>query len=460
MVSKQYHTYDYWWHIKAGEYIVQNKSIPYNDVFSWFGIQENLHWYSHEWLSEIFIFIFSTIKCGGYIFILFFTLLLFFLLYILNKNDYINNYLFTSIWIIIGGVIFFYVIAPRPHMISFILLVITISILIKYKNNENLKTIWFIPIVSFLWANFHGGSSNLPYVLTFIILITGLFEFRVNKLKGKKLTLTQIKTLIIIIIASILAICINPHGFDMIFYPYENMNDSYMLSIISEWRCPDLKNIGDYYIFGEIAIIIFAFIFTKEDILLEDFVLNGAFIYLSLKSVRFSALLYIISTFTIFKYVYFKEHLLTLNLDKIMIRLITLIGGLCVLFYIMVAPTILKEPLAKNIPENVIELIKKENPKKLYNDYDFGGYLIYKDIKVFVDGRADLYSRYNLKDAINLSALNGSPNEIINKYKFDLFVIKNDCPLAYYLNDNSNYTKLIEDNDSKMVVFKPIKKNP
>lgn len=41
-------TYDYWWHLKAGEWIVQNKHVPVNDIFSWYGIENELNWTSHE----------------------------------------------------------------------------------------------------------------------------------------------------------------------------------------------------------------------------------------------------------------------------------------------------------------------------------------------------------------------------------------------------------------------------
>ena len=54
--------------------------------------------------------------------------------------------------------------------------------------------------------------------------------------------------------------------------------------------------------------------------------------------------------------------------------------------------------------KDIVDIIKKENPERLFNMYDDGGDLIYNDIKVFIDGRADLYSKYNYKDYLNMSA--------------------------------------------------------
>ena len=445
-------SFDFWWHTKAGEYMVQNKSIPFTDVFSWYGIENNLSWYSHEWLSEVVIYLFTLLgKYGGYIFTLFMCLSLFVFLFISNIKNFINNITFSFIWLIVGGAIFISVTTARPHMISFLLLAISLYVILSYRNNENNKFIWSIPVISFLWANFHGGSSNLPYILCLIVLLTSLFNFSFGKIKLNKLSSKQIKTFIIVIILSIMAIIINPHGADMILYPYSNMNDSFMLSIISEWRCPDLKLLIDLPIFIEIGLLLFIFIATDERIDLTDLLLVCGFVYLTLKSIRFAPLLYIVATYTIFKYI---KAIKYNSLEKIISKISIVVGGMCVFFYILNIPTIINSPYKINVSNEIIETIKAENPQRLYNEYGLGGYLIYNDIKVFVDGRADMYSKYNLKDVIALDMLEQNPEDIINKYNFDLFVIDKNVPLAIYLNSNSEYQKLIEDDN--FVVFKPL----
>ena len=47
---------DYWWHIKVGEWIVQNKEIPKTGIFSWYAQENNLSWFAHEWLAEIVLY--------------------------------------------------------------------------------------------------------------------------------------------------------------------------------------------------------------------------------------------------------------------------------------------------------------------------------------------------------------------------------------------------------------------
>lgn len=445
--------YDYWWHVKAGEYIVNNKTIPFTDVFSWIGIQENMHWYSHEWLTEVVLYLHNVLfgKYGGYIFSIVCLDILVVLLFVMNKRQYFKNFKVAIVWVIFGTIIVSPFVTARPHMISFILLAITMYLLNGYRKDESTKKIWLIPLISLLWANFHGGSSNMPYVLCFMYIITGLFDFKFGRIEGIKLSLKQIKTYLSVAVLSIGAIAINPHGIDMIKYPYVNMNNSYMLSIISEWRCPDLKTFSDMPIFILIfALIFIAFILNEKAVDFTDLGLVGAFMFLTLKSIRFSILLYIVASFVMFKYINECK-------DKDFIKQLTIPLGLIGIVLIIFSTVIFGEKsefMKKPVSDEIISVLKAENPQSLYNEYDIGGYLIYNDIKVFVDGRADLYTDGGtLKDAIDLANMLKNPEDIIDKYNFDYFVIYKGYPIDYYLESNDEeYSKIADDGD--FVIYK------
>lgn len=312
----------------------------------------------------------------------------------------------------------------------------------KYRDDENSKWVWSIPVISMLWANFHGGSSNLPYVLTFLIVITGMFNFKLGRLAGSKLSKKQLKTLIIVGVLSIGAIAINPHGLDMISYPYINMQDDFMLSIINEWRSPDLKNMNDIFIFIELFVILLPLLLGKDELDLTDLGFIGGLVYLTFKSIRFSVLLYIISTFIIFKYIPKSKDERDFKQFSV---IFSVVGCLLFIPFLYTLKDVVNEPLRPVLSDNIVNVIKEKNPERLYNDYDFGGYLIYNDIKVFVDGRADMYSSYNLKDAINLSKLGTGVEEILDKYNFDLFVIYENSPLNYLLQNADEYNLVLSE---------------
>lgn len=63
---------DFYWHIKVGEYIINNNKIPYIDIFSWYANSNSLSWISHEWLFEVIIYLYSIVfsKFGSFLYYL------------------------------------------------------------------------------------------------------------------------------------------------------------------------------------------------------------------------------------------------------------------------------------------------------------------------------------------------------------------------------------------------------
>lgn len=432
--------YDYYWHVKIGEYMVTDLKIPYYDVFSWYGISKNLYWMSHEWLSEVIIYGYEFLfkDFGPIIFNISMYLILILVLFKFNKEKFEKNKIFTFIWALLGVIIFSRVMLPRPHMISYILLAFTIYVLYDNFNNKDSKKIYFLPLISMLWANFHGGSSNLPYVLCFIFLVVGLFKFKFGKIESDRISKKQIKKYIICGLLSIGAILINPHGLKMITYPYINMGDNLMISNITEWASPSLNNPGDYGDFIVLGVIILTMIITKKKIKLIDLIILGAFLVLGFKSLKFMSLLYIVATFIVFNFV--EELKFKIPNSMVIIILIAII-----LSFGIMTPRLIERYNKKVIPDEIIDYIKEEEPERLFNYYGYGGYLIYNDIPVFIDGRADMYSKYNFQDAIDIESR--GYDYLLEGYDFDMFVIPTNIPLNIHLSTNDNYivTKQIED---------------
>src|SRR5574344_2606820 len=90
---------DYYWHVKAGNYMVSNHNILLKDIFSWYVKGKN--WMSHEWLYECIIYtlkmLFGKYHIPIYCFIN--SLLLLSILFLNNKAIYKKNIIFTLLWL-------------------------------------------------------------------------------------------------------------------------------------------------------------------------------------------------------------------------------------------------------------------------------------------------------------------------------------------------------------------------
>ncbi len=433
---------DYLWHIKAGEYMFKN-GILTHDVFSW--IANGKYWISHEWLFEIFIYVLKLIFGNYHILIYPFIMILsiFLLIYIPNKEKFSKNIFYTLIFLLFLFLMLLSYVQVRPHLLGFLFLTVTFYFLYDFYKNEKSKKIYFLPLITILWANAHGGSSNLSYILCLIFLFCGLFKFKYKKIEAERFTMRQLFTYLLISILCMASICINIHGLRMIIYPYINMADTPMLNNITEWMETSLSNYSHYIYYFYLLLVIMTMLISNKKIKFIDFILLGFVTFLGLKSVRFWVYSPIVMSFIIFDYV--KE----VKISKLpLIVFYVIISFLIVLSVINIIS--IKFNYRVHLNNKLIEVIKKENPKRLYNMYDYGGELIYNDIKVFIDGRADLYSGYNFSDYLNMTNGMNDYVNLIKVYNFDYLLIDKKYPIYTYIKYNDDYEKIYE---NKQIIF-------
>ncbi len=87
---------------------------------------------------------------------------------------------------------------------------------------------------------------------------------------------------------------------------------------------------------------------------------------------------------------------------------------------------------------------------RLYNNYNFGSYLLYKDIPVFIDSRCDLYSpEFNEKDifydALNIASLGVYYEDKFEEYGITHIITNADSKLKMLLEKDNNYTDIYQD---------------
>ena len=428
---------DFYWHLKTGEYIINSKKIPNIGIFSYYAINNNLTWTSHEWLFEVIIYLYKSVfyQYGAIIYIILSLVILSFILWRLNQESFIKYPFYTVIWAIISMLILANKILPRPHLISYILFAATILIAFKIQKKKNNKIIFLIPIISILWSNIHGGSSNLSYIIYGIFLLDSI------KKKDKDLS----KKYFLMTVLSLLFIMINPHGVKMIFYPYQNMTYKVMLSCIDEWQKLNIFSIDGIFYLLFITSIIYILFKNKRKVDLLSVLLIGSFIYLAIKSTRFMPYLLIVSTSIIPSY---------FQISKFKIDIIPIfIFGVLVFIILTITIAI---PQANNsfkrISDDMIQYLKEKENLVLYNSYNLGGYLIYKDIPVFIDSRADIYINCNFSDVCQIEK--GYQPNLLEKYNFNTLIIENKSGAYSYLKNNDNYELYMQDKNNSLFIRK------
>ncbi len=432
---------DYFWHIKAGDYMFHHGVLAH-DVFSWF--TSGKYWMSHEWLFDVIIYSLKALF-GNYhilVYCLICSLCLCFLVYYPNRDSFQKNLSYSLIYIGFLAIMMIFFMQARPHLISFSLLALTIWFLTDLYRNENSKKIYFLPLVSIIWANAHGGSSNLPYLLCLAFIVGGLFNFQFKKIEAKRLHKRQFIKYAIAMILCMIAVNINVHGFRMFIYPYQNMLDKTMIEAISEWQVSSLQIPSHYVFYAFLLFLVGTLLFSSKKIQWMDFLLLGFVVFLGLKSIRFWSYSVIIMSYIIFDYV--KEE----EVQKGAYVGITIFSLFLLGFMIIGHSRYIPNAYYYALDEETISVLKKEKPKRLFNLYNYGGELVYYDIPVFIDGRADLYSPHNFKDYLKIQDFEGGCIPIIEKYNFDFFLIDRGVPIYNYLAYNDKFELIYAKNET------------
>lgn len=164
---------DFWLHLKTGEYILSNLSIPEYDIF--LNTPPTTPWIIHSWLSTV---IFELIHAtGGIKAIIYLKSICIFagfvLIFLMCRKFTCNTALSGVTTAIIFLITAHRITLCRPIFFSYMLFPLFYLLLEGYYDTRRKSYLYILPAIIFIWANLHGGF------LTGIFL---LFSFSAGKL--------------------------------------------------------------------------------------------------------------------------------------------------------------------------------------------------------------------------------------------------------------------------------------
>lgn len=209
---------DIWWQLATGKWILDSKSIPTSDVFSFtfFGVS----WVNIKWGFEVIIALlaqFFSPAAIPFLQVLVSVGIIYYLLqfiYLINPSV-LKNYWQKNIVIVIMLIVLVnisYRIIGRPEMFSHFFALMFLYYINRFKNNK--KIIFILPFIQLLWTNLHE-AFGLGLIIILIYLVSEWFIYLKNKNNEKPFYLS------IAAILSILVIAINPYGISMYQKPLE-----------------------------------------------------------------------------------------------------------------------------------------------------------------------------------------------------------------------------------------------
>lgn len=424
------------WHIRVGEWIVNNLEIPRTGIFS--QTKENAEWIAHEWLSEVIIYIiYNTLGWPGLVVLAIAATTASILIAMKYLLDHLAPIRALCLILLSYGLLLGHIM-PRPHI--FVLPIMTYWFVLMLRASEQNKSpsLYNLPILV-LWANIHGSFLiSIPYAIFFAVesVITATPEIdRVRLIKEWSL----------FIALCILCLFITPFGVEGVLLPLQLTSQKYALSFVQEWNPPNFQH---FQFFELWLFVVIGFALTqrfKLSLLRTVFLLG--LIHLSLKHGRYSNDLLSLQGSLLLATPLAKhwQSLPENNEDKLTVSAllpVTVKGRLLfvsIFFGLMVHIFAFKEIEFSNDKKTIAMLatLRQFGPLgNVFNSYEMCGFLIFEGYKPFIDSRAELYQDKFLKsynEALSMVGGEKKLDTLIAKYSIDwTFLIPINPAIAYF----------------------------
>ena len=376
---------DTWWHLAAGDWILAHHAVPARDVFTF--TFAGTPWNAHEWLSEVLMA--GAFAAGGWaglhiVFALAMGVTAASVAGALRKRmDFIPALLVS----ILGLACVASSLLARPHLLALPLLAIWTSALIDARERGTAPPLWLATIM-LVWANLHGSFA---FGLALAIAL-GVEAWVMDRGRTAKAWASFIAV-------SILAALINPQGLEGLLFPIKLLAMP-GLATIGEWGPSDFSRPSPF-LFALLGMI-FVFMTGKVRLSLLRAMLILALIYLALSHTRHVMLFAVVAPLLAASALGAAWPAKNQDSPRWLLPVLAALP-MILLAARLVLPDVRSEdrvtPLAAlaHVPSSL-------RAQPVLNAYDYGGYLIHQGVKVFIDGRTDMYPAGFLKNDDQLAA--------------------------------------------------------
>jgi hypothetical protein len=271
----------------------------------------------------------------------------------------------------------------RPHVLALPVMVGWVHGLLEASERREAPSLLLLPLMT-LWANLHGGFV-LGLALMAPIAVEGLW----NAAGDMRVRLAL--RWIAFASAAMLAACITPYGWGSILAARKILSLGELLQLIDEWKPADFSRPGvlEMCLLAAIA----ASLHWRVKLSPPRILLLLGLMHMALSHVRNVEVLALLAPLVVVAPVAAQFSLQPARPDR-MSRPLAPAAALAIALALTgwaVAGQARYSPPATRSQEAAVEVLKAHHARHVLNDMSFAGFLISRDIPVFIDGRSELY---------------------------------------------------------------------
>ncbi len=458
---------DTWWHLRSGQYIVKNLTIPTADPFS--HTQAGKLWIDHGWLAQIFWY--GLYAGGGWALVALALAALVTLSFWFIWKQIEANVFVAAFAMILGAIVSSVVWVARPQMLSFFLTAVVLYLLHQFKRHNGSLLLW-LPLIMLVWANLHGG-----FAIAFMMMVAYLLGETVNNLtrhtEDPVADWSRLKHLLIVMGICLAVVVINPHTWRMWVYPFQTVGISALRDFIQEWQSPNfhLPYVQPFALL--LLLVLGAMARAGRAADWTDLALVAMWSLSAMFGARNIAIFGLAATPILARYGDLAwnrqwqiwgyaqspfSRVAAINpKSKIVNRKSKinwmLLGVICLAALIKIiiplTPGANLKAEQDGMPYQAVAFIQNEQPPgPMFNSYNWGGYLIFKlwpAYPVYIDGRTDLYDDAFIRRYLGIMFADDGWQQKLDDDGVNFVLIENNSALDKFLRRESGWAELYRD---------------
>jgi len=457
---------DVGWHIRTGEYILNQGGVPHHDLYSF--SRPGAPWYAWEWLSDVIdALLFRAFGLKGVV-LAAGTLIAFFATTMMRRIMRRGVHMFVAMIISLLGVgsasMHF---LARPHVFTLVFLSISLWLLETDRDGQaGSQRLWCLVPITLVWTNLHGGFL----VLVAILGLTAVGS-AAEAWFGDKNFAPAIRYGTLTVGCAAVSL-VNPYGWGLHQHVVEYLRSDWIRNVVQEFQSPSFRGEGMIHF----EFLLFTGLVTAGALVRRRKIVEALWIfffaYLALSSVRHVPVFIAVTIALIAGEVGSWWNLWTHKASKNSLPgILSAMGADSAAGFrrtslwpvlVIAALVVINDPIKwpKDFPKELfpVDIVKTHEAEivsaRLLTTDQWADYLIFRNPKqkVFLDGRSDFYGQAIGTEYIKV--LNGAWNwrDVMRKYQFNLALVPVDQPIAQLLKQSPDWRVVEDDGEHILLV--------
>src|SRR6266446_1451823 len=438
---------DTMWQVTIGQWILDHRAVPETDVYSF--TMRGQPWISTQWLAQVlYAKAYAAAGWSGPVVLAAtaiaatFALLTKFLCKRLSQST-------TLVFVAAALALTVPHMLARPHVLALPIMVAWVGGLVAAADRRGAPSFWLLPLMA-LWANLHGGFV-FGLVLIAPIALDAVLNADVKLRKALALRWAAFA------VAALVLSCCTPYGWNSLLASQKILALGAALPLIMEWQPTNFGSVGAFEVCLLLGIGLAVFRGVKLPPL--RIVLLLGLLHMALAQGRAVEILALLAPLILAA-----PLARQIGGNEVSSATAPMRGVLFASVAVaLVAGTFAYasmhrfEPHTRGSPVAAVVELKKLNLARVFNDYDFGGYLIANGVATFIDGRTELFGEKFFVDDIATIHLRKKDAlfRLLDEYSIEATLMRTQSAATKLLDHIDGWQKIYADDIATIHLRKP-----